>query len=157
MMISVCPFKNNDAPLLAALMLEMTQFYGALVDPSRVIVDEIVRQSEIMDILVAWSGQEMVGFATFGSLFPVAGLISLTYVQQIYVAKNARRMGVAQRLMSGVAGVAVARGSTRVEWSTSKDNLAAQALYRGLGAVGSEKVQYVLEGDKLARLAALTY
>jgi hypothetical protein len=51
-------------------------------------------------------------------------------------------MGVAQRPMAGIARIATARGSTRIEWSTAKENTAARALYDGLGAVGSDKVQY---------------
>lgn len=153
-MVSVRPFEAQDAEPLADLMLEMVRFYGATVDPARVVAEDVVRQSRVMDIIVAQEDGGLLGFATFTSLYPVAGLISFTYVQQIYVGLQARRMGVAQRLMAGIAGIATARGSTRIEWSTSKENAAAQALYEGLGAVGSAKVEYVLEGAALEQLAA---
>ena len=153
-MVLVRPFEEPDAQPLADVMMQMIHFYGATVDPTLVVAEDVVRQSKTIDILVAQGGEGLVGFATFTSLYPVAGLISFTYVQQIYVSAKARRMGVAQRLMAGVARIAAARGSTRIEWSTAKDNAAAQALYDGLGAVGSDKVQYVLEGAAFDHLAA---
>ena len=155
-MVSVRPFEERDAQPLADLMMEMTHFYGATVDPKLLIAEDVVRQSEIVDIIVAQGDDELLGFATFTSLYPIAGLISFTYAQQIYVATKARRMGVAQRLMAGIARIAAARGSTRIEWSTGKENVAARALYEGLGAVGSDKVQYVLEGAAFDQLAAHT-
>lgn len=153
-MVLVRPFEEQDAQPLADLMMEMIHFYGATVDPTRMVAEDVVHQSKTMDIIIAQGGDGLLGFATFTSLYPVAGLISFTYVQQIYVGANARRMSVAQQLMAGIAGIATARGSTRMEWSTGKDNAAAQALYEGLGAVGSDKVQYVLEGAAFDQLAA---
>ena len=55
--------------------------------------------------------------------------------------------------MAAVARTASDRGHRRLEWATGVDNAAARALYDGLGAVGTEKVQYVLEGDALDALA----
>lgn len=153
-MVLVRPFEEQDAQPLTDLMMEMIHFYGATVDPSRTVAEDVVHQSKTIDIIVAQGGDRLLGFATFTSLYPVAGLISFTYIQQIYVGANARRMGVAQQLMAGIARIAAARGSTRMEWSTGKDNAAAQALYEGLGAVGSDKVQYVLEGAALDQLVA---
>lgn len=153
-MISVRRLEAKDARRLADLMMEMVRFYGATIDPDLSVADDVVRQSEETDIIVAADGDDLLGFATFASLYPVAGLISFTYVQQIYVGSNARRLGVAQLLMAGIAQIAKSRGSTRIEWSTSRENAAARALYEGLGAIGSDKVQYVLEGSALDRLAS---
>jgi GNAT superfamily N-acetyltransferase len=103
-MVLVRPFEERDAQPLADLMMEMIHFYGATIDPTLVVAEDVVRQSEIIDIIVAQGDDGLLGFATFTSLYPVAGLISFTYVQQIYVAAKARRMGVAQRLMAGMRG-----------------------------------------------------
>ena len=56
--------------------------------------------------------------------------------------------------MAAVAQAAKTRGHTRVEWATGVENTAACALYDGLGAAATHKVQYVLEGDALDRLAS---
>ena len=55
--------------------------------------------------------------------------------------------------MAWIAQAAKAMGSTRIEWSTSTENTAARSLYDGLGASGSDKVYYVLDGAALDRLA----
>ncbi len=155
-MVSIRAFEEQDAQLLADLMTEMANFYGATISPTLVVAKDVIQQAKSVDIIVAEGDDGLLGFATFTSLYPVAGLIPFTYVQQIYVGTNARRLGVAQRLMAGIAQIASARGSTRIEWSTSRDNIPARSLYEGLGAVGSDKVQYVLEGDALDQLATGT-
>jgi GNAT superfamily N-acetyltransferase len=153
-MITVRPFVDEDADSLADLMLEMTAFYGASVAADRLLREEIIRQSKAIDIIVADEAGRLLGFATFASLYPVAGLIAYTYVQQIYVASSGRRFGIAQRLMASIAATAQARGCDRLEWSTGRDNTAARALYDGLGAIGTEKMHYILEGEALGKLAA---
>lgn len=152
-MIKVRAFEDGDAQGLTGLMTEMARGYGATVKPSRVVVAEVVRRARAVDVIVASGNDGLVGFVTFASLYPVAGLLSFTYVQQIYVTAKARRGGVARRLISAVARAARARGDIRIEWSTARDNVAARAFYDGLGAVGHEKVQYMLDGRLLDQLA----
>jgi ribosomal protein S18 acetylase RimI-like enzyme len=153
-MIAIRPFEEKDAQALADLMMEMVRFYGATISPDLSVPDDIIRQSRDIDIIVATRGDRLLGFATFTTLYPVAGLISFTYVQQVYVGSAARRLGVAQGLIAAIAQTATARGSTQVEWSTARENTAARALYEGLGATGSDTVKYVLGGDALRQLAS---
>lgn len=152
-MVLVRRFEGMDAPALAVLMTEMVGFYGASVDSGLVVADDVVRQAREVEITVAHEDGRLLGFATSNSLYPVAGLLAFTYVQQVYVGQADRRRGVAQALMAGVAAAAKAKGSSRVEWSTGKENAAAQAMYDGLGAYGSDKVHYVLDGAAFERLA----
>ena len=146
-------FEEPDAKALADLMTEMASFYGATINSDLVVADDVIRQAQQVDIVVAYDDARLLGFATFTSLYPVAGLLAFTYVQQVYVGQAARRLGVAQELMAGIARAAKAAGSTRIEWSTSTENMAARSLYDGLDAVGSDKVYYVLDGAALDRLA----
>jgi GNAT superfamily N-acetyltransferase len=153
-MISIHPFEEKHAHVLAEMMLEMARFYGAAVSKDASVGQDLISHAKYIDILLACNDGTLVGFATFTSLFPVGALLSFTYIQQIYVGSRARRLGVARRLMAGIAQTARSRGCQRLEWATSTDNTAARALYESLGAVGSEKVQYVLEGLALDRLAS---
>ena len=152
-MITLRPFADPDAPALAGLMTEMARFYDAAIRPETDVAADILVHARGVDILLACDAQGLVGFATFATLFPVGAARSFTYIQQVYVAVRARRRGVARRLIAGVAQAAQGRGCARLEWTTSIGNAAARALYDGLGAVGSEKLQYVLEGEALERLA----
>lgn len=153
-MIKVRRFEEQDAQAIADLMIEMAGFYGATIAPGLVVAEEVIQQARKVDIVVAQDNARLLGFATFTSLYPVAGLLAFTYVQQVYVGQAARRLGVARELMAGVARAAKAAGSTRIEWSTSKENEAARSLYDGLGANGTDKVYYVLDGLALDQLAA---
>ncbi len=153
-MISIRAFEERDAPSLVAIMLEMAGFYGAVVQNGRNIDAEVLANAGQLDTLLALrDGEILAGFATFATLFPVGALVPFTYVQQVYVASSARRLGVAQHLMAAVTRVAKDRGHVRVEWATSVENSAARALYDGLGATGAHKIQYVLEGAAMDRLA----
>lgn len=152
-MVWVRRFEEKDAQALAGLMTEMARFYGATIRSDLVVAEDVVRQARQVDVIVAHDDACLLGFATFTSLYPVAGLLAFTYVQQVYVGQAARRLGVAQELMAGIARAAKAAGSTRVEWSTSRENTVARSLYDGLGASGSDKVYYVLDGTALDRLA----
>lgn len=152
-MVRVRSFEENDAPALAELMVEMADFYGARIDPDLAVAEDVIKQAHRVNIVVAHDDVRLLGFATFTSLYPVRGLLAFTYVQQVYVAQAARRLGVAQAFMAEIARAAKAAGSTRMEWSTSAQNIAARSLYDGLGANGSDKVYYELAGEALDRLA----
>jgi len=152
--VRVRRFEVADAPTLAALMTEMAGFYGATLAPGLDVAADLVRQVGRVEILLAEDDRDLLGFVTFAALYPVAGLLAFTYVQQVYVAQAARRRGVAQALMAEVARVAKAAGIVRVEWSTGAENTAARALYDGFGGGASDKVHYVLEGAPLDALAA---
>ncbi len=153
-MISIRPFEERDAPALTAIMLEMAGFYGATIQDGRNVEAEVLANAGHSDTLLALrDGEMLAGFATFATLFPVGALVAFTYVQQVYVASSARRLGIAQQLMAAVARMAKDRGHVRIEWATSVENSAARALYDGLGATGTHKVQYVLEGAAMDQLA----
>jgi GNAT superfamily N-acetyltransferase len=152
-MISLRPFAAPDAPALAALMTEMARGYGAAIRAEAEVAADILAHARSVEILLACDAEGLAGFATFATLFPVGAARAFTYIQQLYVGAHARRLGVARCLLAGVARAARSRGCARVEWATGTDNAAARALYDGLGAVGQEKLQYVLEGEALERLA----
>ncbi len=105
-----------------------------------------------MNVIVAHGAAGLAGFATFAFLHLLAGLISFIYAHQVHVAVN-RRIDVTRRLMAGVALAPKAGGGTRVEWSTGREDVAARALYGGLGAHDFDKVQHVPEGAALDQLA----
>lgn len=54
------------------------------------------------------------------------------YLQDLFVAPEARGRGVARALIEAVAQQARARGATRYYWTTRHDNARARALYERL-------------------------
>jgi ribosomal protein S18 acetylase RimI-like enzyme len=56
------------------------------------------------------------------------------YLKELYVAAAYRRSGAGRLLMGRLREIAVARGCSRIEWTTDTGNLAAQSFYESLGA-----------------------
>jgi GNAT superfamily N-acetyltransferase len=63
------------------------------------------------------------------------------YLQDLFVAKEARGRGVGRALIEAVESDARAAGASRVYWLTKEDNFAARALYNTL-ADRSGFIQY---------------
>jgi GNAT superfamily N-acetyltransferase len=76
--------------------------------------------------LVAWEGHEPLGHAYITFTDPPE-------LQDVSVRSEHQRRGVASALTSAAEGVARERGYGRARLEVSKDNSAAQALYRGCG------------------------
>ena len=153
-LITVQWFTTEWAGEVAALLREMEVFYGTCIADETNVEEDVRRHAaEGMNILLAFNGGRVVGFAFFSLLYPAAGLVSLLHLKQLYVANAARRLGVGRALLAHIARSAQERGCGRIEWTTGADNRGARALYEGVGAIGSDKVKYVLQGDALATLA----
>jgi len=149
-------FEDADAPALATLMMEMVAFYRRPLAVQGDLQTDIVRQAQDVKIVVAFTDDMLSGFATYGFLYPVAGLQSFAYLQQIYVASDVRRRGVAEDIMSFIAARCLDRGCNWMEWSTGVDNLPARKFYEGLGANPSEKIMFEISGSALRALAERT-
>jgi GNAT superfamily N-acetyltransferase len=51
------------------------------------------------------------------------------YLQDLFVARNARKRGIGRALIEAVENEARAAGASRVYWLTKEDNATARALY----------------------------
>jgi ribosomal protein S18 acetylase RimI-like enzyme len=153
-MIQTREFEARDAPALATVMLEMVAFYGRPLSVQGSLEEDIIRQAQNVKVVVAVEDGTVCGFATYGFLYPVAGLQSFAYLQQIYVAEAFRRRGVAEGIMSYVAKSCLNSGCNWMEWTTSADNIPAQRFYEGLGATSSQKVLFEISGAQLRALAS---
>ena len=74
----------------------------------------------------------------FTQLYPSFGSVSLCrlwILYDLYVAPEARQMGVGRALMEQAHQFAAETGAGFVELSTAKDNYQAQALYESLGYI----------------------
>ncbi len=152
--VEVIRFSPNLAQEIALLLREMEAFYGTEIEEGTNVEADLCRHAEKgLGILVATYNQRVAGVAFFDLLYPGAGLVTLLHLKQLYVANAARRLGIGRVLLRHVAHVAKEQGCARIEWTTGFDNRAARALYEGIGAMGSEKMKYVLQGCALDQLA----
>ena len=106
------------------------------------------------EAVIAEDDNEPLGFALFFHNFSTWTGRRGLYLEDLYVTPEARGKGVGTALLRHLAGLAVARGCGRFEWSVLDWNADAIAFYRAMGATGLDEwtVQRV-EGDALLRLA----
>ncbi len=124
----------DDVPLLATLFDAYRQFYEQPADlplAERYLHDRLARDESL--VWLAWQGAQAIGFCqcypTFCSV--VAAPIFVLY--DLYVSPGARGLGAARALMQAAVDEARTRGCARLDLSTAKTNVPAQALYEALG------------------------
>ena len=107
------------------------------------------------EAFIAWVDDVPAGFAlVFYNFSTFVGRPGL-YLEDLFVRPSYRRRGVGRRLLAHVAGLAVARGCGRLEWSVLDWNEMALGLYRKVGAVPmAEWTVHRLTGDALDALAS---
>jgi ribosomal protein S18 acetylase RimI-like enzyme len=155
--VEVRPAREADVPALARFLVEMeAEESGSGLDAATVERDLRALEPGPGFLIALADGGRIVGYAAHAMLYPSMGhgLAPLLFLKELAVSSDFRRRGVATRLMRSLARLARERGCTRLGWNTPRDNLAAQALYDGLGSERAEHLlSYRLGGKALDRLA----
>jgi GNAT superfamily N-acetyltransferase len=95
-----------------------------------------------------------VGVALFFTNFSTWKGRGGLYLEDLFVKPEARGQGVGKALLVHLAGIAVARGYARFEWSVLDWNEPAIGFYKALGAKAQDEWTVMrVEGDALAALA----
>jgi len=144
----------DERPLLAPLGAELFRHYRMSAPGEPALARLLAEQPPGVEMIAAISPAGPVGLASFSQLWPGLGARPDIYMKELYVAAFARGTGVGEVLLRALARIAAARGCTRVDWSTSRDNTGAVAFYRRVGArVVEEKVYFRLDEEGIGRLA----
>lgn len=134
---------KSDVPELAALLVEVDQYYGDTSEPDPIELRTKQIEAALWGdppagyALVARQDGRLVGFASYSFLWPAAGVTSSLYLKELFVSESARRSGAGGALMQRLHEIAAAKGCSRVEWTADDDNPIAGAFYHGLGYVPS--------------------
>jgi ribosomal protein S18 acetylase RimI-like enzyme len=144
----------DERPILAPLIGELLRHYNMPVPDEPAIVRALAEQPPSVEMIAAIAPEGPVGLASFAQLWPGLGAAPQIYMKELYVAASARGTGVGEGLMRALADITAARGCTRIDWSTSRENARALAFYGRIGArVVEEKVYFRLDEEGIARLA----
>ena len=84
-------------------------------------------------LFLARLGDEAVGFSQLYPLFSSVRMRRVWLLNDLYVAPEARRQGVAVALMDAARDYAASTGAVALQLATEHDNTDAQALYERLG------------------------
>lgn len=104
-------------------------------------------------VLAEWDG-EVAGFALFFHNYSTFLARPGMYLEDLFVRPTHRGRGIGKSLLQHLAGLAVARGCGRLEWSVLDWNVDAIGFYTALGARPQDEwTVYRVTGDALVQLA----
>ena len=132
-----------DLELVAPLFDAYRQFYAAPPDleACRAFLRERIERDESVVFIATLEGRG-VGFTQLYPSFTSIGLNRAWILNDLYVDASARRLGVGRMLLNAAKEFAVEKGAAWLELATTKDNHAAQALYRSLGYELDEEFEH---------------
>ena len=134
MTLSVRRAGQVDLDALAPLFDAYRQFYAQPSDLPRArawLSERIARNESI--VLLARNAAGPVGFTQLYPMFSSVRTARLWILNDLFVAAEARRQGVARALLDAAARACREDGAAGLMLETGRDNAAARALYRAAG------------------------
>ncbi|WP_433261048.1 N-acetyltransferase family protein [Actinosynnema sp. CS-041913] len=128
-MTTVTPLRPDDRAAWEVLARGYKAFYRTEVaDEDYARVWHRLLAGDAIHGLAARSGDTLVGITHY--LFHAnVWSAGACYLQDLYVAEQARGLGAARALIEAVADATRAHGAVRLYWNTMHDNTTARALY----------------------------
>jgi len=147
---------ERDLPLILKLIKDLAEYEKLL--PAVTATEEILRESlfrkRVAEVVLAYCGDELAGFAVFFQTFSTFLGLPGMYLEDLFVIPRFRCHGLGRMLLTHLARIARDRGYGRLEWSVLDWNELAIRFYKGLGAVPMDDwTVFRLTGDSLHKLA----
>ena len=124
----------DDLDAIAPLFDAYRRFYSQPGDLQRAgayLYERMSRGESV--VLLAERGGEAVGFTQLYPIFSSVRTSRTWLLNDLFVAENARRHGVARALLDAAAAFAREQGAAGLMLETMADNAPARALYRAAG------------------------
>jgi ribosomal protein S18 acetylase RimI-like enzyme len=127
----------DDLHAVALLFDAYRQFYEQEpdLDLAMAFIGERMRNRESVVLLAQHDGGAAVGFCQLYPTFCSVKARPIYALYDLYVAPHARRSVAAHQLLLAAERQAAQDGKARMDLTTAKNNLAAQAAYESLGWV----------------------
>ena len=122
--------------LLTPLFVKYREFYDAMPYPetSRSFLEKrLTRKESVIYLALADDEDKLMGFCQLYPSFSSLSLKRVWILNDIYVAEDARRQLVADRLLQTAKKMAKDTNAIRLRVATSENNLAAQKTYESIG------------------------
>ena len=137
MTLSIRPAVAADLALIASLIRELAE-YERLADEVRlkeaVLGQYLFGAQPMAEVVIGEVDGTAQGFALFFHNFSTFEGRPGIYLEDLFVRPQARGAGLGKALLAHLAGLALARGCARLEWSVLDWNEPAIGFYRALGA-----------------------
>ncbi|MEE8445399.1 MAG: GNAT family N-acetyltransferase [Alphaproteobacteria bacterium] len=115
--------------------------------------DDMIADGRALDVLVAEDAGRIVGYASYQDHYDTDVGARGLWLAELYVAEEARRRGVARRLLAALARIAAKRGLVSIGWAVRTANRRARDFYEIIGAGDDDTRLIALDGSALASLA----
>jgi ribosomal protein S18 acetylase RimI-like enzyme len=103
--------------------------------------------------LVAEKGGAVVAFLLHARSYDLWSRTHGAHLLEVYVARDARRGGVARALLAELARRTLADGGRWIAWTMARENAAGHAFYDALGARRRPEIEFrALSGAAVRRL-----
>lgn len=158
MTVQVRKARPSDAETIAAFAraLSLEEGYAVPAFQASHVRAEGFGAAPRFRALIAERNGQAVGYALFYPAYDTDRAARGCYLQDLYVAPQARRQGTGRALMAAVARACEAEGGCYVFWNALPGNRAGLAFYRAIGADEEPVVTLSLQPAALRRLAAAT-
>jgi len=136
-------------------LAEYERLTHALTGSAERLGDALFGEGDRLRGLVAERSGRLVGYALF---YPVFGSFRARWrlwLEDVYVAPDARGSGAGRAMLGALARAAVEGGYEAIDWEVLDWNRSAIGFYEGLSArpTGGGWLKYRVEGEALAALA----
>jgi GNAT superfamily N-acetyltransferase len=155
--ITIRDAASSDAPTIVRLVRELAAF-ERLADQVRITEADVLRdgfgERRHFECLLVEVEGTAAGFVLFFYTYSTFEGRPGIYVEDLYLAQPARRLGIGRRLLARLAQIAIERDCRRLDLSVLHWN-PARGFYDRLGfRQRADWLPYRLAGEALARLAA---
>jgi ribosomal protein S18 acetylase RimI-like enzyme len=126
-----------DLPSIAPLFNAYRQFYEQADDLALVttFIQERLAKAESVIILALDDAQKVLGFSQLYPTFCSVEAAPIYTLYDLFVSPQARRTGAARALLRAAHNHALQTGRVRMDLTTARANVSAQALYEAEGWV----------------------
>ncbi|MGN6269685.1 MAG: GNAT family N-acetyltransferase [Sphingomonas sp.] len=156
MTISIRPATRDDVPTILRFVRELAAFEREpdAVEATEEMLARALFDEKAAEAVIAERDGAAVGFALFFRNFSTWTGRKGLYLEDLYVAPEARGSGIGRALLQHLARLAVERDCARFEWAVLDWNQPAIDFYTAMGA--EMQAEWRIErvtGKALARLA----
>lgn len=155
--LEIHPATEEDVPLLLRFVKELAEYENLSHEVSA--TEEVLKESlfggrRVAEALLAYLGDEPVGFALFFHNFSTFLGRPGIYLEDLYVRPEFRGSGIGRTLLAHLVKLAKERGCGRLEWWVLDWNEPSIGFYKSLGAVAMDDwTVYRVTGEALEKLS----